>query len=273
MSLSNEQITRYSRQLLLPDIGVRGQERLGASRVLVIGAGGLGCPAAAYLAAAGVGTLRIVDRETVALSNLHRQILHTTDGVGRPKSESAAATLTALNPTIRFEAVQRSVQPETVMELIRDTDVVLDGSDNLATRYLVNDACVLAARPLIYGGVIGLRGQVLVVAPRHSACFRCVFPEPPAPGDIPNCQDAGVLGAVAGLIGSLMAQEALKLLAGFGTPLHDRLFVFDGLAAVAREVAVRRDPSCAVCGDSPSIVAPATVDAMVCEGNTVTKEV
>jgi len=253
MGLSKEQIQRYSRQLILPEIGVRGQERLLASSVLIIGVGGLGCPAALYLVAAGVGRIGILDRDAVALSNLHRQVLHGVADVGRPKSESAKARLQLLNPDVILHAMHASLTPENALEILREYDLVLDGSDNFPTRYLVNDACVLAGKPLVHGGVIQLRGQVLVVQPHRSACVRCLFPEPPPAGLVPNCQDAGVIGAAAGIIGSLMAQEAIKLLVGIGTPLTDRLLTFDGMAARVREVPVRRATDCAVCGDSPTI--------------------
>ena len=253
MSLSKEQIARYSRQLIVPEIGVAGQERLLRSSVLVIGAGGLGCPAALYLAAAGVGRLGIIDRETVALSNLHRQILHTTADLSAPKSQSAKQRLDALNPEVEIVAIQGSVTSENALHLVQDYEVVLDGSDNFLTRYLVNDACVLSGKPLVHGGVIHVRGQVMTILPRRSACFRCVFPEPPAPGEIPSCQDAGVLGSATGVLGCLMAHEVIKVLLGLGEPLVNRLLVFDGHASRFREVPVRRHPSCAVCGDAPTI--------------------
>ncbi|MDP3703144.1 MAG: HesA/MoeB/ThiF family protein, partial [Candidatus Omnitrophota bacterium] len=179
MALTKDQVARYSRQLMLPELGVKGQERLRQSSVLIVGAGGLGCPSAFYLAAAGVGKLGIIDRETVALTNLHRQILYGTEDLGRPKSHAAKARLAALNPEIEVAAIQENLSADTAFDRLRGYDVVLDGSDNVATRYLVNDACVLLGLPLIYGGVVRLQGQVMVVRPRHSACFRCVFPEPP----------------------------------------------------------------------------------------------
>ena len=264
MALSNEQIARYSRQLILPEIGVQGQERLLRASVLIVGAGGLGSPVALYLAAAGVGTLGLVDRETVALSNLHRQIVHSTGEVGRPKTASAQARLAALNPGVRVVPHQEALHAGNALALAAAHDLVVDGADNFPTRYLVNDACVLAGRPLVHGGVVHARGQLLVVRPRRSACFRCVFPEPPAPGDIPSCQEAGVLGTAAGVIGALMAHEALKALLGFGTPVADRLMVFDGVAGRFREVPVRRDPGCAVCGEAPSIRELQAADDAVC---------
>ena len=253
MTLSKEQIARYGRQLILPEIGVQGQQTLLQASVLIVGAGGLGCPAALYLAAAGVGTIGLLDRETVALSNLHRQILHTTDSVGSPKSHSAAARLAALNPEITVRPIQESLNAANALLLLEPYDLVLDGSDNFPTRYLVNDACVMLGKPLVHGGVVHFGGHVMTVRPKMGACFRCVFPEPPKPGEIPSCQEAGVVGAVAGILGSLMAHEALKLLLGIGEPLVNRLAVFDGKTSRFREVPVRRHPGCAVCGDAPTI--------------------
>ena len=253
MSLSNEQIARYSRQLILPKVGMAGQQRLREAAVLVVGAGGLGCPAALYLAAAGVGTLGLIDRETVALSNLHRQILYASHDAGRPKTSSARAHLAALNPDSTVVPMQESLTAENARHVLEPYDVVLDGADNVPTRYLVNDACVLLDKPLVHGGVVEFRGQVMTVRPKHSACVRCVFPEPPEPGAVPSCQDAGVIGSAAGIIGTLMAHEALKLLLGIGAPLTDRLLTFEGRTSRFREVPIRRDPSCAVCGNSPSI--------------------
>jgi len=253
VGLSKEQIARYGRQLILPELGVPGQQRLLDASVLVVGAGGLGSPAALYLAAAGVGRLGIIDPETVALSNLHRQILHATESVGRPKVESAAGRLRALNPGVAIDAIQAALNAENADALLRGYDIILDGSDNFPTRYLVNDACVLLNKPLVHGGVIHTGGQVFTILPRRSACYRCVFPESPAAGAIPSCQEAGVIGAVAGVIGSVMAQEAIKLMTGIGQPLTDRLFVFDGAASRAREVPVRRQLDCAICGEAPTI--------------------
>jgi adenylyltransferase/sulfurtransferase len=209
-----------------------------------------------------VGTIGIVDRDVVALSNLHRQILHTAAEVGRPKSHSAKARLTALNPDITVHALQEGFSASTAGRLLAPYQLVLDGSDNFPTRYLVNDACVLAGVPLIHGGVVRLQGQVLMVQPKISACFRCVFPEPPEA--IPSCQEAGVLGSVAGIVGTLMAHEALKRLTGLGRPLTDRLLVFDGLASRFREVPLRRNPRCAVCGDEPSLRRLAIEEEPVC---------
>ena len=262
MALTKEQIARYSRQLRLPEIGVRGHERLAQASVLIVGAGGLGCPAALYLASAGVGRLGLLDDQSVELSNLHRQILHTTAAVGQTKVHSAARALGERNPDVRVEAMPIRVTAETALALIAGYDLVLDGSDNFPTRYLVNDACVIADRPLIHAGAIGLRGQLLTIHPRHSACLRCVFPEPPAPESIPSCQEAGVLGSTVGVLGTLMAHEALKWLLGLGQVATDRMIVFDGTATRFREVPVRRDLACAVCGEQPRILAPME-DALV----------
>lgn len=251
MGLSREQVSRYSRQLLVPEFGVKAQERLLKASVAIIGAGGLGSPAAFYLAGSGIGRLAIIDGDVVTLDNLHRQILHTTDRVGTPKADSAAKTLAALNPDIQIIPHRRRITAENALEELSAYDLVLDGSDNFSTRYLVNDACVLLKKPLVYGGVIGLKGQVLVILPGQSACFRCVFSEPPL--DAPNCQQAGVVGAAAGVIGSLMAQEAIKVIAGIGEPLINRLVIYEGLQGRFREVALRRDARCAVCGNNPAI--------------------
>ena len=253
MGLTKEQISRYRRQLILPEIGVPGQERLLRSAVLIVGAGGLGWPAALYLAAAGVGRIGVLDQDAVALSNLHRQVLHAAADVGRPKARVAAERLQALNPGLAIVAVPERLTAANAPALVQAYDLVVDGSDNFPTRYLVNDACVLFGRPLVHGGVVGFGGQLLTVLPRRSACVRCVFPEPPSPGAVPSCQEAGILGSVAGILGTLMAHEALKVLLGLGAPMADRLLVLDGLAGRFREVLVRRDAGCAVCGDAPSI--------------------
>jgi adenylyltransferase/sulfurtransferase len=253
MTLTKDQIARYSRQLILPELGVAGQERLIKSSVLLVGAGGLGSPAALYLAAAGVGTIGIIDPEAVAVSNLHRQILHAAGDVGRPKTQSAAVRLQAINPSVAVRPIQDRLSAENALEHLRAYDLVLDGSDNFSTRYLVNDACVLSGKPLVHGAAVAFGGQAMTIVPKRSACFRCVFPEPPRAGGVPSCQDAGVLGSVVGVMGSLMAHEAIKLLAGVGEPLTDRLLVFEGVRSRFRDVPVRRDAACAVCGDDPSI--------------------
>jgi molybdopterin/thiamine biosynthesis adenylyltransferase len=251
-SLDADARERYSRHLLLPEIGIAGQQLLRRSRVVVVGAGGLGSPAALYLAAAGVGKLRIIDDDRVERSNLQRQVLHSDPRVGTPKVESAQATLGALNPTVTIEAVQARLVAANVEQHLSDADVVVDGSDNFPTRYLVNDACVALGKPLVYGAVQRFEGQVGVFWPGHAsgsvACYRCLFPEPPRAEDAPNCAQAGVLGVVPGIIGLLQANEAIKLLLGIGTPLLGRLLMFDALGTRFRELALPRDPNCPACG-------------------------
>ena len=253
MNLSESQLERYGRQLILPEVGATGQQRLAQARVLLVGAGGLGSPAAWYLAAAGVGTLGLVDSETVELSNLHRQILHSTRDLGVAKTASAKTKLEALNPETRVRAYHERLTAQRADALVAEYDVILDGSDNIPTRYLVNDICVLVGKPLVHGGIVGFDGQLLTVIPRRSACFRCLFPEPPRPEDIPSCQQAGVLGSVAGTIGSLMAHEALKLVLGVGEPLTNRLLVLEGKTSRFREVPVRRRAGCEVCSETPTV--------------------
>lgn len=252
--LSPAELARYSRHILLPSVGVEGQRKLAAARVLVVGAGGLGSPVALYLAAAGIGTLGIADFDKVEAHNLQRQILHDTPSVGRPKADSASARLTALNPHCRIVAHPEGVTAANALELFSGYDIVVDGTDNFPTRYLNNDAAVLAGRPLVYGSIFQFEGQVSVFDPSHGApCYRCLFPEPPQPGSVPNCGEAGVLGALCGTIGSLQALETIKLVLGIGEPLHGRLVVFDALAHRFRTIAVRRDPACPVCGATPTI--------------------
>ena len=242
---------RYSRHLLLPEVGVEGQRRLQASRVLLIGAGGLGSPAAYYLAAAGVGTLRIADDDVVDRSNLQRQILHTEARIGEPKVASAAQALSALNPRTRIEAVAERVTSANVERLLQGVDVVVDGADNFPVRYLLNDACVKLGKPLVYGAVQRFDGQASVFdAGRHrgeAPCYRCLFPEPPPPQFAPNCSEAGVLGVLPGVIGLLQATEAIKLLLGIGEPLTGRLLNFDAMSMRFREVRLKADPDCAIC--------------------------
>jgi molybdopterin/thiamine biosynthesis adenylyltransferase/rhodanese-related sulfurtransferase len=260
---------RYSRHLRLPQVGLEGQQRLASARVLVLGAGGLGSPAAFYLAAAGVGTLRIVDDDVVERSNLQRQILHTEAGIGSPKVESAAAALSALNPRTRVEAIAERATSANIERLLDGVDVVLDGADNFPVRYLVNDACVKLGKPLVYGAVHRFEGQVSVFdagrARGVAPCYRCLFPQPPAAADAPNCSEAGVLGVLPGVIGMLQATEVLKLLLGIGEPLAGRLLHFDALAMRFRETGLAPDPDCAVC--APGRAFPGYIDyAEFCSG-------
>ena len=260
---------RYSRHLLLPEIGLQGQERLQSSRVLLLGAGGLGSPAAYYLAAAGVGTLRIADPDVVDRSNLQRQILHTEASIGSPKVASATDRLTALNPRTTIEAVAEFVDSENVESLLEDVDVVIDGADNFPIRYLLNDACVKLGKPLVYGAVHRFEGQVSVFdAGRHRGeypCYRCLFPEPPPPEFAPNCSEAGVLGILPGVVGLLEATEAIKLLLGLGEPLRGRLLHFDAMGMRFRETRLGPDPDCPLC--APGREFPGYIDyAAFCSG-------
>jgi len=251
--LSNAEIQRYSRHLILPEVGPDGQRRLKAGRVLCIGAGGLGSPATLYLAAAGVGTIGVVDFDAVDASNLQRQILHGTPDVGRSKLLSARERLSALNPEVRVETYETRLTSANALELIREYDVVLDGTDNFATRYLVNDACVLLRKPNAYGSIFRFEGQASVFATVGGPCYRCLYPEPPPPGLVPSCAEGGVLGVLPGVIGTIQATESIKLILGAGTTLIGRLLLYDAWTMRFREVKLRRDPSCPVCGDHPTI--------------------
>lgn len=271
--LTPDELMRYARHLTLPEVGVAGQARLREARVLLVGAGGLGSPAALYLAAAGVGTLGIVDADRVDASNLQRQILHDTASIGTPKVLSAKARLEGLNPFVRVEPIADRLTSANARAIVANYDLVLDGSDNFPTRYLVNDACVLEHRPLVYGSIFRFDGQVSVFATPGGPCYRCLFAEPPAPELVPSCVEAGVLGVLPGLVGTMQALEAIKLILGIGAPTAGRLVLVDALKLRLREVAIRRDPACPVCGDAPTItelqdyeafcgttLAPATAD-------------
>lgn len=247
---SRDELQRYARQIAMPEFGAAGQEKLRAARVLLIGAGGLGSPAAMYLAAAGVGTVGIVDADEVELSNLHRQLLHGTDDVGRAKVDSAAATLRELNPQVRVETIGERFTAANALELARGWDVVVDGSDNFPTRYASNDACVALGIPNVYGAVWRFEGQVSAFAPHLGGpCYRCVNPRAPEPGTVPSCAEAGVLGVMPGLVGTLQALEAIKVITGIGEPLVGRLLHIDGAAMKFREFTLRRDPDCARCAE------------------------
>jgi len=251
--LTQHEIYRYSRHLILPHVGVEGQRRLKSGRVLIVGAGGLGSPAALYLAAAGVGRIGLVDFDAVDETNLQRQILHGTAAVGRSKLESAAERLRDLNPHVDLVLHEARLTSANAMGLLRDWDVVVDGSDNFPTRYLVNDACVFLGIPYVYGAVFRFDGQVSLFATPGGPCYRCLFRDPPPPELVPSCDEAGVLGVVPGIIGTLQALEAVKLLMGAGEPLAGRLILFDALTTAFRELTVHRDPACPVCGDVPTI--------------------
>ena len=251
--LSHDELIRYSRHLILPELGLAGQERLKAARVLLVGAGGLGSPAALYLAAAGIGTIGLVDFDVVDRSNLQRQVVHGTAAVGTSKLASARARLADLNPNVQVDTIEARLTAANALEHLRGWDVVVDGSDNFPTRYLVNDACVLLGAPAVYGAVLRFEGQVSVFDARRGPCYRCLYREPPPPELVPSCAEGGVLGVVPGVIGSLQALEAIKLVAGTGVPLVGRLLLFDGLKLQFREIALAKDPECVVCGPHPTV--------------------
>jgi sulfur-carrier protein adenylyltransferase/sulfurtransferase len=246
--LSPEEILRYSRHLILPDVALDGQRRLKGARILLIGAGGLGSPLGLYLAAAGVGTLGLVDFDVVDLTNLQRQVLHGTKDVGRPKLESARDRIRDVNPHVHVEPYETRLTSENALEIIQDYDVVVDGTDNFATRYLTNDACVLLGKPNVYGSIFRFEGQASVFATEEGPCYRCLFPEPPPPGLVPSCAEGGVLGVLPGLIGTIQATEAIKLILGVGEPLIGRLVLIDALTMQFRTVKLRKDPQCPACG-------------------------
>jgi adenylyltransferase/sulfurtransferase len=248
-----DQLNRYSRHFLLPEVGEEGQAKLLDAKVLLIGAGGLGSPSAFYLAAAGVGTLGLIDNDVVDTSNLQRQILHTNDRVGMPKVESARLTLNALNPDVKVIGYQERISSENILDLIRDYDVIVDGCDNFPTRYLVNDACVMTGKPNVHGSIFQFEGQASVFYPGRGPCYRCLFPEPPPPGAAPSCQEAGVLGVLPGLVGCVQALETIKLILGKGKPLIGRMVYFDTLSMELRIHKLRKDPACPVCGPNPTV--------------------
>jgi len=246
--LTHEELRRYSRHLILPDVAIEGQRKLKAARVLIIGAGGLGSPLALYLAAAGVGTLGIVDFDTVEASNLQRQILHGTRDIGRSKLASARERIADVNPNVRTELHETRLTSANALEIIRQYDIVVDGTDNFATRYLTNDACVLLGKPNVYGSIFRFEGQASVFATADGPCYRCLYPEPPPPGLVPSCAEGGVLGVLPGQIGTIQATEVIKLILGIGNSLVGRLLLIDSLAATYRTVKVRKDPWCPACG-------------------------
>src|SRR3989454_1070007 len=251
--LSHEEILRYSRHLILPDVGVEGQKKLKAARVLLVGAGGLGSPAALYLAAAGVGTLGLVDFDVVDKTNLQRQILHGTSTVGVSKLESATARIHDLNPNVRVETFETRLTSDNALDIIREFDIVADGTDNFLTRYLVNDACVLLDKPNVYGSIFRFEGQASVFHAKRGPCYRCLYSEPPPPGLVPSCAEGGVLGVLPGIIGSIQAMETIKLILGAGQPLIGRLVLFDALKLEFRELKLEKDPDCPVCGSHPTV--------------------
>src|SRR5690348_9961940 len=252
-NLSTQEVARYSRHLIMPEVGMEGQKRLKASSVLLIGAGGLGSPLGLYLAAAGVGRIGLVDFDVVDFSNLQRQVLHGTPDVGRPKLQSARDRLEAINPEVRIDLYETRLTSANALDIFEPYDVIIDGTDNFPTRYLTNDACVLLKKPNVYGSIFRFDGQASVFHPPQGPCYRCLYPEPPPPGEVPSCAEGGVLGILPGLVGCIQATEAVKLILGTGTPLIGRLLLYDALQMSFREFKVRRNPKCPLCGDQPTI--------------------
>ncbi len=253
IELSNEEILRYSRHIIIPDIGMQGQKMLKAASVLIIGAGGLGSPVGLYLAAAGVGSLGIVDFDVVDETNLQRQIIHTTKDIGRSKLESAKEKIKAINPNVKVQTYETRLTSENAFDIISKYDLVVDGTDNFPTRYLINDACVFLKKPFVYGSILCFDGQVTVFNPKKGPCYRCLYPAPPPPELVPNCAEAGVLGVLPGIIGSLQALEAIKLIIGKGDSLAGRLLLFDALKLKFEELNFHKDPDCPICGEHPTI--------------------
>ena len=253
IEFTDEQIERYSRHIILPEVGGSGQQKMLEARVLLLGAGGLGSPAAYYLAAAGIGNLGIVDFDQVDLSNLQRQIIHSTERIGMLKTESAKKTIQALNPDVNVTLYNEKMDSSNIMSLIKDYDYVVDGSDNFPTRYLVNDACVMKNKTLIHGSIYRFEGQVTVFKPGDGPCYRCLYPEPPPPGMVPNCQEGGVLGVLAGVIGNLQVVEVLKLVLGIGKTLVGKLIIYDALNTEFRNLRLRKDTNCPICSEKPTI--------------------
>lgn len=253
MEFTEEQINRYSRHILLPEVGGKGQKKIAKSKILLVGAGGLGSPAALYLAAAGVGTIGLIDSDVVDLTNLQRQVLHHTPDVGRPKVLSGKEKIQALNPDVLVSMYEERLTAGNALKIFGDYDVVIDGVDNFPAKFLINDACFFAGKPLVHGGILRFEGRVTTIIPGKSACYRCIFKAPPPPGLVASCQEAGVIGVLAGIIGTIQATEALKLVLGIGRPLTDRLLDFDARKTQFREIKVRRNQNCALCGERPTI--------------------
>lgn len=253
MAFTNEQLERYSRHIILQEVGVKGQKKLLNASVLIIGAGGLGAPAALYLAAAGVGTIGIVDADEVDLSNLQRQVIHTTNDVGKAKVKSAAETMEAINPDVTVKTYHTFVDSSNIMDLIKDYDFIIDGTDNFPAKFLINDACVMAEKPFSHAGIIRFKGQLMTYVPGEGPCYRCVFKNPPPKDAVPTCKQAGVIGAMGGVIGSLQAMEAIKYIIGKGDLLTGKLLTYDALKMEFHTIKLPKDDHCAVCGDEPTI--------------------
>jgi len=253
MNLNQEQIKRYTRHILLPEIGVEGQKKLLAAKVLVVGAGGLGCPISLYLTAAGVGTIGLVDFDTIDASNLQRQILFTTEDIGKSKVEVAAKRLKALNPDVTVNTYAVALKSDNIMDILKNYDMIIDGTDNFPTRYLTNDAAALQGKPNIYGSIFRFDGQLTVFKTPEGPCYRCLYPEPPPPGEVPSCAEGGVMGAMVGTIGAMQATEAIKLITGVGTPAIGKLVIYNSLDMQFRNLKLRKDPNCPLCGEHPTV--------------------
>src|SRR5712671_1955604 len=252
-ALSNEEVLRYSRHLIMPEVGMEGQQKLKAARVLCIGTGGLGSPLALYLSAAGVGTLGLVDFDVVDFTNLQRQVIHFTSDVGRPKLESAREKIAAINPYVDVKTFETRLTSQNALEIFSDFDIIVDGTDNFPTRFLVNDACVFTGKPNVYGSIFRFEGQASVFATKDGPCYRCLYPEPPPPGLVPSCAEGGVLGVLPGVVGCIQATEAIKLIIGAGEPLIGRFLIFDALRMKFRELKLKKDPDCPVCSAHPTV--------------------
>lgn len=265
MEFNDQQIQRYSRHIILPEVGGKGQKRICQAKVLIIGAGGLGSPAALYLAAAGVGTIGIIDGDVVDLSNLHRQVIHHTSDVGQPKVFSAQGKMLEINPDVKVVTYYERLTAKNALAILHDYDIILDGTDTFPAKFLINDACYFAKKPLIHGGILRFDGQVITIRPGQSACYRCIHRQPPPTGLIPTCQEAGVLGVLAGVIGTIQATEALKLILGIGQPLTDRWLIYNALTAQFRIARVKRQTQCPLCGEQPTITEVIEYEPPVCE--------
>lgn len=264
MEFTEDQLQRYSRHIILPEVGGKGQQKILNAKVFIVGAGGLGCPVGYYLAAAGIGTIGMIDNDTVELSNLQRQIAHNTGRIGVLKVESAKATFEALNPDVKVAGIKDRITKDNIMDLIKDYDVVVDGSDNFPTRYLVNDACVMLKKPLVSGAILKFEGQVTTIVPGEGHCYRCLFEEMPPAGLVPSCQEAGVLGAITGVVGALQATEVLKLVLNKGDVLKNTLLIYDALKTIFRRVKVPKNKNCPVCGENPTITELQDYEAGYC---------
>lgn len=265
MAFTNEQLERYSRHIILQEVGVKGQKKLLNASVLIIGAGGLGAPAALYLAAAGVGTIGIVDADEVDLSNLQRQVIHTTNDVGKAKVKSAAETMEAINPDVTVKTYRTFVDSTNIMDLIKDYDFIIDGTDNFPAKFLINDACVMAGKPFSHAGIIRFKGQLMTYVPGEGPCYRCVFKNPPPKDAVPTCKQAGVIGAMGGVIGSLQAMEAIKYIIGKGDLLTGKLLTYDALKMEFHTIKLPKDDHCAVCGDEPTITELIDYEQATCD--------